>query len=221
VLLGVANANYNFIYADVGCQGRISGGGVFKYTSLYEKIEQGKLNLPADEALPVRTNPVRFVFVADNAFALATHIMRPYPGHKPGASSPERIFNYRLSRARRIIENVFGILCSKFRVILKPIALHSDQVKSEFLSCIYLHNFLHRNSVSRGFYKPASSFDLEDADGNSIPGLRRSEVDGTNSLLDLQNIPKRISTDVHTIRDEFRDYFLSPEGAVPWQNDIP
>ena len=66
VLLGDANANYNFIYADVGCQGRISDGSVFKYTSLYEKIEQGKLNLPADEALPGRKNPLPFVFVADD-----------------------------------------------------------------------------------------------------------------------------------------------------------
>jgi hypothetical protein len=55
----------------------------------------------------------------------------------------------------------------------------------------------------------------------TIPGWLRSEVDDTNSLLDLQNIPKRISTDVNTIRDEFRDYYVSPEGAIPWQNDIP
>jgi len=66
VLLGVANATYYFIYTDVGCQCRISDNGVFKYTSLYEKTEQGKLNLPADEALPGRTNPVPFVFVADD-----------------------------------------------------------------------------------------------------------------------------------------------------------
>jgi len=39
--------------------------------------------------------------------------------------------------------------------------------------------------------------------------------------MDLQNIPKRMPSVVHTIRDEFRDYFISPEGAVPWQNDIP
>ena len=84
-------------------------------------------------------------------FVLATHIMKPYPGHKPGASSPERIFNYRLSRARRITENVFGILSSKFRVLLTPIALHPDKVESAVLSCIYLHNFLCRNSVSRIF----------------------------------------------------------------------
>jgi hypothetical protein len=131
VLLGVANANYNFIYADVGCQGRICDGGVFKCTSLYEKIEKGKLNLPADEALPGREN-VPFVFVADDAFALATHIMKPYPDHKPGESSPERIFNYRVSKAR-IIENIFRTLSAKFRVLLKPIALHPDKVESSFV----------------------------------------------------------------------------------------
>jgi hypothetical protein len=147
--------------------------------------------------------------------------MKPYPGHKPTASSPERIFNYRLSKARRIIENIFGTLSAKFRVLLKPIALYRDKVESVVLSCIYLHNFLRINSVSRGFYTPPGLFDLEVADGNYVPGLWRSEVDDTNSLLDPQNISKRISTVVHTIRHEFRDYNLSPEGAVPWLNDIP
>jgi hypothetical protein len=135
VLLGVANTIYNFICADFGCQGRISDGGVFKYTSLYETIEQGNINLPADETLPGRTNPVLFVFVAEDEFALATYIMKPYPGHKPGESSPERIFNYRLSKVRRIIENLFGILSPKFRVLFKPIVLHLDNVESAvFLS---------------------------------------------------------------------------------------
>jgi len=83
VLLGFTNTNYNFIYANVRCPGRISDGAVFKYTSLYEKIEQGKLNLLADEALPGKTNPLLFVSVADDAFALATHIKKLYPGHKP------------------------------------------------------------------------------------------------------------------------------------------
>jgi hypothetical protein len=96
--------------------------------------------------------------------------MKPYTGQKPGSSSPERIFNYRLSRARRIIENVFAILSSKFRVLLKTIALHPDKVESVVLSCIYLHNFLRRNATSKSSYTPPGTFDSEDSDGNLIPG---------------------------------------------------
>jgi hypothetical protein len=45
--------------------------------------------------LPRRTLAVLFVFVASDAFALSVNIMKPYAGHNPGSSTPERIFNYR------------------------------------------------------------------------------------------------------------------------------
>lgn len=220
VLLGVADANYNFLYADVGCQGRISDGGVFKYTSLYEDLERKRLNVPGEEPLPVRTKSVPFVFVGDDAFALSTYMMKPYAGRTPGASSPERIYNYRLSRARRVIENVFGIMSSKFRVLLKPIALNPDKVEAVVLTCIYLHNFLRRDSLSRRNYTPHGTFDSYDDDGNLILGSWRREWDDHQSLINLQNIPRRINENVHEIRNEFRDYFVSPEGAVPWQDDV-
>lgn len=220
VLLGVADSNYNFIYADVGCQGRISDGGVFKHTSLYKNLEEKSLNVPGWEALPGRTCPVPFVFVADDAFALSTYMMKPYPGHKPGSSTSERVYNYRLSRARRIIENVFGIMSSKFRVLLKPIPLAPEKAEVIVLSCIYLHNFLRRNSVSRSNYTPAGIFDSYDTDGNLIEGSWRKELDENNTLVDLRTLPRKSTTNLHEIRNEFRDYFLTPEGEVSWQYDV-
>ena len=90
-------------------------------------------------------------------------------------------------------------------------------MESAVLSCIYLHNFLRRNAISKGFCTPQGFFDSDDSDGNLIPGLWRSDVDARASRVSLQNIPKRSSSDVQEVRKEFRDYFSSAEGAVPWQ----
>ncbi|GFG29139.1 hypothetical protein Cfor_12664 [Coptotermes formosanus] len=56
------------------------------------------------------------------------------------------------------------------------------------------------------------SFDSEDSDGNLIPGSWRSDLE--DSLITLQNIPKRVSIEAQEIRNEFHDYFVSAQGAV-------
>lgn len=40
VLFALVDADYNFVYVDVGCQGRISDGGVFKHTQLIQKTNR-------------------------------------------------------------------------------------------------------------------------------------------------------------------------------------
>ncbi|KAG8240400.1 hypothetical protein J437_LFUL002543 [Ladona fulva] len=164
--MAVADANYNFIYAGVGCQGCISDGGVFQHTSLYKRIQLRPLQFPDAEALQSRGKLVPFVFVADE--------------HKPGSSSP--VFNYRRSRARRIIENFFGIMSAKFRIFLKAISLHPDKVETVSLTCIYLHNYLRRNAESKSFYSPPGTFDSENSDNNLIPGSWRKEVKDPHAL---------------------------------------
>ena len=57
---------------------------------------------------------IDYFFVCDNAFPLAKHLMKPYPSRN--LSEERQLFNYRLSRARRISENVFGLLASRFHV---------------------------------------------------------------------------------------------------------
>ena len=70
VLQTVADANNRFIYTDVGCNGRISDGGVFKNCNLYHALEQNSLNIPKESALPGTEQAFPFVIVADDAFPL-------------------------------------------------------------------------------------------------------------------------------------------------------
>ncbi|XP_050293379.1 uncharacterized protein LOC126733935 [Anthonomus grandis grandis] len=126
VLMALVDANYCFTFADIGCQGRIGDSGVFRNTILFKKLDAGNLMIPEDEPLPMTDIPIPYVFVADDAFALGPHLMKPFAGiYEKGTK--EIIFNYRLSRARPIVENVFGIMEAIFRVFGKPMQLEPEK----------------------------------------------------------------------------------------------
>ena len=42
VLMAIVDADYKFIFADVGCQGRISDGGVLRNTTFWKALVQGR-----------------------------------------------------------------------------------------------------------------------------------------------------------------------------------
>lgn len=217
VLFALVDANYKFLFVDVGCQGRISDGGVFKHCVLHKLIEEKKLAIPASSPLPGRCYNTPYVIVADEAFPLKENIMKPFSGiHKKGTK--ERIFNYRLSRARRVVENVFGICSSIFRILRKPILLEPDKAKVVVLTVTYLHNFLRASSSSQQYFPPGT-LDQE-TDGNFNPGSWRTTITSTNqetaSFLPLSNVPRRPTEISQKIRLEFSEYFAT-NGSVPWQ----
>ena len=118
VLLCLAGEDYEVIWADVGMNGRVSDGGIWNRSSLGQKLEDGKLNLPAPEPLPNRRESTSYVFVGDDAFALRENFMKPYSHSNLDLFT--RVCNYRFSRARRISENVFGILANRWHIYMSP-----------------------------------------------------------------------------------------------------
>lgn len=66
--MALVDANYSFTYVNVGCQGRISDGGVFKNTDLWKNLVNKSLNLPQPKCLPGRDISIPYVIVADDHF---------------------------------------------------------------------------------------------------------------------------------------------------------
>ena len=110
VLLTLVDFNYEFVFVDIGCNGRASDGGVFRSTSLAMGIRNKNLALPSPRPLPDRQVAVPYVIVADDAFPLQENIMKPYP--YKSKDRVNRVFNYRLSLARRTVESAFGMLAT-------------------------------------------------------------------------------------------------------------
>ena len=53
VLMAVVDADYNFIFTDVSCQGRISDDGVMKNTVFWKMLVNNALHLPESKPLPL------------------------------------------------------------------------------------------------------------------------------------------------------------------------
>lgn len=144
VLLAVCDANYCFTIIDVGSYGKEGDSNIFKYSAFGKKVISESINFPPNNYLPgdESGNPLPFFLIGDEAFPLRTNLLRPFPGRS--LNKERKIFNYRLSRARRNVECSFGILANKWRVFHTPLLVNpnfaTDIIKA---SCI-LHNFVRR-----------------------------------------------------------------------------
>jgi hypothetical protein len=178
-LFAIVNANCEFIYVHTGTNGRVSDGGIWCETNIYKGLVSNKLDIPNPVALPGTDDDVPYVFIGDEAFALMENVMKPYS--QKNITHDERSFNYRLSRARRDVENIFGILASRFRIFLQPISTDVDRIDIIILACCALHNFL--RATSKANYITESSVDHEDLNGGTVvPGEWRH----TGSMLNLE-----------------------------------
>ncbi|KAL1443609.1 hypothetical protein MTO96_045930, partial [Rhipicephalus appendiculatus] len=201
VMLAVADADYRVVLVDVGAQGRISDGAFFIESSIRKVFEPKSLQLPS------AVNGWPFFMVGDAAFPLRTYLMRPFPGRQ--LDDRKRIFNYRLSRARRCVENAFGILVSRWRAFLGTVTGSPELLTDMVKAAVCLHNF----SMADSAYCPDGYAD--EVSGDLIQdGSWRSAVTsiGATAVPTSNRSPAAMQ-----LRDEISNYFLSAAGSVPWQ----
>ena len=119
VLMALVDADYKFLWIDIGSDGSSNDTSIYNGSELKEGLENPNniFNLPEEKSLTGDDVPVPYYIVGDNAFGINKRLMNPFVIRN--MEHHERIFNYRLSRVRRVVENAFGILAHKFRVLLR------------------------------------------------------------------------------------------------------
>lgn len=137
--MAVVDADYKFIYVDIGSFGSSADSAVFQHSKFGKRLAYNELDLPDNRPLPGTEGPeMPFVFVADDAFAIHEHLMKPY--WLRNLDTRKRIFNYRLCQAHRLVECAFGILANKWQIFLKPINLNVENACKVIKAVCILHN---------------------------------------------------------------------------------
>jgi hypothetical protein len=141
VLQAVADARYRFIGMDVGAYGKQSDGGIFRRSSFYHLLNSNNFNMPDDKELPLSDVKLPFVMLGDEAYPLRSYLMRrPFPRRQ--LTESKRVFNYRLSRGRRVVESAFGILAATWRILNRPMETSPDMAdKIVKCLCSAQHNY--------------------------------------------------------------------------------
>ncbi|KMQ86222.1 nuclease harbi1 [Lasius niger] len=73
-LMAIGDAKYCFLMLDIGAEGRQSDGGVFRRSEIGIGFENVNMDLPEPTQIEVNGPELRYVLVADEAFALTPYI---------------------------------------------------------------------------------------------------------------------------------------------------
>ena len=200
VLMAVVDGQYRFKWISVGSAGKEADSTIFRASDLGQRLESGQANMPGPKPLPGTGIVVPHVICGDEAFPLRTFLMRPFPGTQLHTDN-RRVFNYRLSRARRVVENAFGILAQRSRCFMKPLYMEpSNAIRVVRAACV-LHNMLCKRTS-----RPTAPEDIEDLPDNGT-------FQPLHGCISSNNYP---ASAAH-LREVFTEYFHG-EGSVYWQN---
>ena len=217
VLLAICDAHYIFNFINIGDYGSNNDSGVLGNSDMGKAFANNSLGVPDPAPVEGCDIPLPYFIVGDDIFALQTWLQRSFP-RRSKLSEAQQIFNYRLSRARRVIENTFGILRARWRVFSRPIQASVETAEEITKAAVCLHNYLRQtNSAS---YCPTGFVDSEDGSGDIRPGEWRQVVrnDSRGALSDIAPLRgRRYSNSAIEVREALMKYFVSDSGSLPWQ----
>ncbi|WKX96601.1 hypothetical protein Q1695_012775 [Nippostrongylus brasiliensis] len=167
--------------------GRSSDAGVFMTSEMKTFLEDNDGDFPVPVDLDgMGTVPCHFL--VDQGFRLTTRFLRPYSNAEAAYDSKKRYFNYKMNSARRVVENYFGILAGRFRLLLRRVHGTPEHIKDIVQSLMILHNLL-----------------VDAIGGDTVVGRYSiNPVQDDNARFDDVD---RTTDDAKLLRDTMKDYF--------------
>ena len=210
VLLALVDAENRFIAVDIGDLGSNSDGGIFTRSAFGMAFNNNRLNIPSGRTLPAMLPAYKMplVVIGDEAFPSQENLLRPYPGRKTMTLPPaEDEFNFRLSRARRIVENAFGILSQRFRIYHRKLQLHPASIVPVVQATVVLHNYL---------TDPKEDVESIYRHLDVSPHLNRNTTGGRHAgLVNLPHIGNHPGAAAIRVRNIYTEFFMSNVGYMP------
>ena len=208
-LLAIVDASYKFQCVEVGREGSQCDAAVWKQSAFKAAMDRNRLRLPRS-----KRNGLPFVFIGDGGFPISERLMIPFRRNQLHYQSyKRRIFNYRLCRARRLVENVFGIMTHRFRLFRLPMNVDVEFAKLMTTTACVLHNML--VDMSSNYIKKADVDQERKRTGDVIEGAwRASDESSSSSQTDSDTEPE--IEDAAKLRIQFAEFFYD-RGAVAFQ----
>ena len=170
VLMGLVDSDYKFLWIDVRSCGHMSDAQLFNASELKEFQEHNSIGFPLADPLPNDDRPTLYYILGDDAFGLRTYLMKPDAQRQ--LTKEQRVFNYRLSRGRRILAPRWQILLTTMQ--------HDPETIGIIVACVNLHNLMRMRypALQNG------AMDTENTNHQIIPGSWRASA----NMYDVDNM---------------------------------
>ena len=184
-------------------KGSTNDSAIFRSSDLAKMLRENTIDMPNPRILEGSDITAPYFFIGDAGFPLKKYLLTPF-SRMTNLTMGQKIFNFRLSRARSSVERGFGILNSRWRILQQPLGFKIENIDTIIGSILCLHNFSITYEIN-----------IKEEDRASLNEEIPVHNDDDNEI--AENVENE--EDALEIRRKLVNYFVSPAGSIPkqWQ----
>ena len=182
IMQGMVDNLGRFTDVCIGWPGRVHDACVFVNSSLYHRGQQGTL-FP-DWKQTICGQDIPLLVLGDPAYPLLSWLLKAYIDNG-SLTAQQKLFNYRLSKARVVVEHAYGRLKGRWQCLLKRNDVMIRYYPSLVAACCVLHNICetHHEAFNDDWIQddPNSLSNSQNSQSQSDSQNSQSQSDSQNS----------------------------------------